>query len=269
MTSIRKAVQVLVSDPVYFRDTLSALRDVRLDRRRPGPPFVGEPRPWEGVQDCFQRELGVPLDGYLSEPAFAETAAEVDELTNRVARPGVFTEHINATPTVRSLCYALCRATQPSAVVETGVAYGAVTAHILAAMEVNGKGTLHSIDWSPRLEWSPLVGAAIPERLRSRWHLRRGVSRRLLRRTFREVGTVGMFVSDSSNTYRNILWEMRTAAEHLEPGAPVIVNMVESNAAFAEWTEAASTRCSAVVSAGPHRHACGVALVDGGTDKEA
>jgi hypothetical protein len=42
--------------------------------------------------------------------------------------------------------YILARAAQPRAVIETGVLYGAISGHILAALAQNRTGTLYSIE---------------------------------------------------------------------------------------------------------------------------
>jgi len=55
----------------------------------------------------------------------------------------------NADFTLAGACYMLCRLLRPEIVMETGVAYGVTSSLILKALEVNGKGVLHSIDLPP------------------------------------------------------------------------------------------------------------------------
>ncbi|RMG03228.1 MAG: hypothetical protein D6735_08975 [Acidobacteria bacterium] len=66
-------------------------------------------------------------------------------------------------------------------VLETEVGYGVTSAFILKALEVNGHGTLHSVDLPPLgCDADQFVGILIPELLKYRWQLHRGVSRRVL-----------------------------------------------------------------------------------------
>src|SRR6185503_16129417 len=75
--------------------------------------------------------------------------------------------------------YALVRAAKPRLVVETGVASGLSSAHILRALDRNGIGTLHSIDL-PNVQAGSILpegrtsGWIVPESLRARWKLQLG-----------------------------------------------------------------------------------------------
>lgn len=111
--------------------------------------------------------------------------------------------------------YLLVRAAGPESVVETGVLYGAVSAHILAALEANGRGRLHSVDLedlTPLTEKSRLV----PPELHGRWELRIGDSRIQLPRLLAELGSIDLFYHDSLHTYDHMRWEYGTALPHLQ-----------------------------------------------------
>src|SRR5579863_2368428 len=99
----------------------------------------------------------------------------------------------------------MCRLLKPQIVIETGVAYGASSAYMLQALHINGRGTLYSIDLPNSFvpDSAAFVGAAVPARLRSRWKLNLGSSRRLLRHVLREVGGVDLFIHDSLHTYNH------------------------------------------------------------------
>ncbi len=86
------------------------------------------------------------------------------------------------TSSLTRLCYAVVRAQEPECVVETGVCYGVTSFFILAALARNSKGNLYSIDLPPLgQDADRFVGSAIPDgALKTRWHLHRGVSRRIL-----------------------------------------------------------------------------------------
>jgi hypothetical protein len=84
--------------------------------------------------------------------------------------------------------HALVRLVRPQHVVEVGVSSGVSSAYLLAALELNGRGTLHSVDLPSRprskartrggASWSlppgRAPGWAVPFALRTRWDLRLG-----------------------------------------------------------------------------------------------
>jgi predicted O-methyltransferase YrrM len=110
--------------------------------------------------------------------------------------------------------YLLVRASRPQIAVDTGVLYGASTAHILAAMADNGSGELHSIDIGrdPR---EPPHEFFIPPHLQSRWELIIGDSREKLPRLLRRCGNLDFFYHDSLHTWEHMLWEYGTALPYL------------------------------------------------------
>jgi predicted O-methyltransferase YrrM len=120
-------------------------------------------------------------------------------------------------------------------VLETGVAYGVSSVFILKALEVNGRGTLHSIDLPPlRSEHERFWGIAVPEPLKARWRLHRGSSARVLPRLLEEASTIDLFVHDSLHTLRNMRREFDTVWPHLRNGAVLMADDVERNRAFSE-----------------------------------
>jgi predicted O-methyltransferase YrrM len=132
-------------------------------------------------------------------------------------------------------CYAACRALKPDVVVETGVAYGVTSAFLLQALNENGQGRLASIDLPPLgPNADQFAGIAVPMRLRGRWRLHRGVTKRLLPGLLDETGPVDLFVHDSLHTYRNMRWEFETVWPHLGDGGMVIADDVQGNPAFKE-----------------------------------
>src|SRR5207302_4750615 len=109
--------------------------------------------------------------------------------------------------------YGLVRALRPAVVVETGVAAGATSAYVLAALEDNGVGHLHSVDLpQTRLVAAKMVVAAVPTALRSRWSYHWGASRRLLPPLLARLrGGVDLFVHDSDHSYTAMRWELEQA----------------------------------------------------------
>lgn len=134
------------------------------------------------------------------------------------------------------LVYALVRDLRPSIVVETGVAQGVTSAYILAGLEDNGRGHLHSIDMPSRdMINQRLVGAAVPPDLRGRWTYHWGPARRLLVPLLAHVGPeLGLFVHDSDHSYENMRWELQTAWQSLAPGGWLVADDAELHAAVKE-----------------------------------
>ena len=110
--------------------------------------------------------------------------------------------------------YLLVRASRPKVVVDTGVLYGASTAHILAAMADNGSGELHSIDIG-RDSREPPHDFFIPAHLQSRWELIIGDSRNELAPLLRRCGNIDLFYHDSLHTWEHMLWEYGMALPYI------------------------------------------------------
>jgi predicted O-methyltransferase YrrM len=110
--------------------------------------------------------------------------------------------------------YLLVRAARPRVVVDTGVLYGASTAHILAALAKNGAGRLHSIDIG-RSEEEPPHDFFIPAEVKPHWELIIGDSRRELPSLLDRCRTIDMFHHDSLHTFEHMMWEFMTAYPHL------------------------------------------------------
>lgn len=131
------------------------------------------------------------------------------------------------------LVYEVARAMRPDAIVETGVATGVTSAHLLAALEDNRHGVLHSIDLPPTdMIAAGRVGAAVPGDLRRRWVYHWGASRRLLPKLLDEVEGRLMFVHDSDHSYANMAWEIRNAWQAMGSGGVIVCDDVHLNSAF-------------------------------------
>ena len=110
--------------------------------------------------------------------------------------------------------YLLVRATRPRVVVETGVLYGASSAHLLAALDVNGEGKLYSIDLA-HVAGEPPADYLVPGGLAKRWTLVEGDSRRELPLLLPRLGPVDLFHHDSLHTFEHMTWEYQTALPYL------------------------------------------------------
>lgn len=112
--------------------------------------------------------------------------------------------------------YLLVRAARPRTVVETGVLYGASSAHILAALAMNGQGELHSVDLGCQPE-EPPHDFFVPRALTPRWHYHVGDSREILPALLERLGSIDLFHHDSLHTFEHMIWEYETARKCLSP----------------------------------------------------
>jgi predicted O-methyltransferase YrrM len=156
------------------------------------------------------------------------------------------------------LLYILCRWIKPEIVVETGVASGMSSAHILYALERNKKGCLYSIDFPPRtcrshmrdekilhglqqdivtLPQDKAVGWLVPTKMRRRWVIRFGKSRDLLSHLLEDLGSIDIFLHDSDHSYRNMSFEFDLAWNHLRQGGLLISDDVHRNTAFSDFVK--------------------------------
>jgi len=228
-------ISLLPKAPVEFYDRLVTLLEVRLEQLGMKTPMY-QPRQWPEIVEDVGVYLGTRFDDLLSETALREIEGEVRRRTDQIQYEAPFSRDHNADFALARLCYAVCRAIDPGVVLETGVAYGVTSAFILKALEVNGRGTLHSVDLPPLgREVDRFVGILIPEALKHRWRLHRGMSKRVLPSLLPQLGKVDVFVHDSLHTYRNMHWEFRIVSHYLAPRAVVIADDVNYNLAFSEW----------------------------------
>ena len=147
------------------------------------------------------------------------------------------------------------RKQRPEVAVETGVCNGVSTAFLLAALDRNEKGVLHSIDlpefagrdYEPGDFWEGKGGAVvpvdkepgwmIPTDLTRRWRFTVGRSQDLLKPLLDEVGPVDFFMHDSEHSYECMSFEFRSAFPALRPGGVLVSDDFDWNDAFAELVE--------------------------------
>lgn len=129
------------------------------------------------------------------------------------------------------------RALKPNIVVETGVLHGAFDAHILAALEANGKGTLTSLDLPGQPSEEFEYGYLIPNEIRDRWDLRLGDAKEILDDVLEEVGPVDMFVHDSSHYPDHMRFEYETAYPHIREGGVLASHDILLASTFSDFCE--------------------------------
>lgn len=136
--------------------------------------------------------------------------------------------------------YAVVRAFKPGVIVETGVASGLSSAHILRALEANGAGTLYSIDLPNVQEGSVLPagrgsGWIVPHSLRGRWKLQIGDTRKLLPELLATLDRVDLFLHDSDHSYEAMSFEFEQAFPKLESGGLLMSDDTHLHAAWDDF----------------------------------
>jgi predicted O-methyltransferase YrrM len=136
--------------------------------------------------------------------------------------------------------YAVVRATKPRVIVETGVASGISSTHILRALAANGTGTLHSIDLPNVQRGSGLPqgrtsGWIVPDSLRRRWKLYIGDTRELLPKLLGTLDHVDLFLHDSDHSYEAMLFEFEQAFPKLEYGGLLMSDDVHLHSAWDDF----------------------------------
>jgi predicted O-methyltransferase YrrM len=213
----------------------------RLVRRRFEDAFLHDRQ----ALDSFEREIGE--SGLLDH--IRQKRVEYDALLAASGSHGYTPGGIGLAE--RIYLYAILRALKPKFAVETGVANGFSTAFALLALDQNGEGELHSIDY-PRsfgddsasfhdgigsvgvpAEHEP--GWLVPERLRERWTLRLGRSQDELPPLLESLGTIDFFLHDSEHSYECMRFEFTSAWPVLREGGVLVSDDVNSTAAFAEF----------------------------------
>ena len=239
-------IPLVLQQPGELCDRVRAKLECHVDRRR-AQRYRYTPATLRDGLTSLALELGIPLDETLAEESFAEMRAHVTAGIAGLER-GPFSAAHNGDLALASVVYYAARALRPSVAIETGVAYGVTSVFLLQALARNGQGKLCSIDLPPLgPDAQAHVGALVPEELRSRWHLHRGVSRRRLTGILHEVGSVDLFIHDSLHTYANMRWEFETVWPFLRRGGLLIADDIEDNAAFGEFAEEVTPAAALVI----------------------
>jgi predicted O-methyltransferase YrrM len=140
--------------------------------------------------------------------------------------------------------FLIVRALKPERFLETGVANGKSSLMMLAAMDLNGRGTLVSVDMAT-IEASgadrhkaqgKAIGWLVPERLRSRWDLRIGSSHDVLPAIGDDEPRLDIFMHDSLSSYENMMFEYGEARRLVKPQGLLISDDIETCGAFSEFS---------------------------------
>jgi predicted O-methyltransferase YrrM len=230
-------ISILPKHPLEFYDRVLTLLEVQLERLWVRP-FPYEIKEYQEVILEMEKLTSKEMTRYLNELNALRFEEKVRSQADEITPCAPFRLSHSADFTLARMCYAMVRAIKPNVVLETGVAYGVTSAFILKAMEVNNNGLLHSVDLPPLgYEADRFVGILIPDNLKHRWNLHRGVSKRVLPRLLQQVGQVDVFIHDSLHTNQNMRYELSAIMPYLAKPSVVIADDIDGNSAFLEWSE--------------------------------
>lgn len=184
--------------------------------------------------ESLLERLGVRVSGDLSDAA----DERVRELQRRTAaRELIFPERFAVEHESARFLYMLVRSTRPDLMVETGVANGASTFLILAAMKENGIGRLVSIDISDRV-----AGLLTDEeREAGAWELR-VIEPGGFAAALDGLDQIDVFMHDSDHSYENVVLELTTAWPRIRPGGIIISDDGEHTFGFIDAMEGRAER---------------------------
>lgn len=247
MSKLLRLLPILPHNPVEFFDRIRTIVEVKADQIfRKAHSYQTEE--WDVAVGALSKALRTDLSAYLAEPQVQTLEAHVLEATTNIPAMAPFRISHNGDVALARLTYALCRATRPKVALETGTCYGVTTSFILLALQVNAQGTLYSIDLPPLSESGDrFVGFLIPEELKARWRLYRGVSRRVMPKLLSNLESIDFFLHDSLHTYGNITRECNLARRYLSERGLIMADDVDCNAAFQDWVNHAKPFFTTVI----------------------
>jgi predicted O-methyltransferase YrrM len=208
-------------------------------RRCVAPPLGDYARSGGSVTTSVGAFLGaMGWDSADIEPVLEEYRDVAARLADRCETVDLVYPHTHGVETeTGAFLYGVVRLLRARSVVETGVADGRSSWLILAALERNGDGVLHSFDI--RDEVGRLVGA------HPQWRLEIISSRQpeeALRRALRRIGEVDLFFHDSDHRYLPQLFEYEAAWPILTPGGVLASDDVDNTPAFLDFCRARRLR---------------------------
>jgi SAM-dependent methyltransferase len=232
---LTRAAWTVISDPVEGVERVREKVANEGERWAAKPSKTFDPRWEESLHTML--DVGWPCEAAAEfEPLWGEAVSSVRDSGIEVGR-GSYSGWDDGDAGLARAAWCLTRHTRPITVVETGVARGFTTRMILEALEANRDGQLFSIDLAPPLSAERVAnetGAAVVDRLRRRWTLIEGSSRRRLPGLLEHLGMIDLFVHDSRHTRRNISFELRLAWRALRPGGFLLADDIGANLGFTD-----------------------------------
>jgi predicted O-methyltransferase YrrM len=173
-------------------------------------------------QEIF-KSLGTDIDSSQAEE-FSSAVSFIEERAERM-----WPSNYDFGRGSAELLFHLVRQFKPEVVLETGVANGLSTSVMLAAMDLNNRGELHSIDTTRDV--GHIFGKNHP-----RWHLHVTHGRPSdVARVAKEIGRLDFFLHDSDHSYWGQMGEFRVASQYLKQGGFILSDDVDSSWAFRDF----------------------------------
>lgn len=213
------------------------LRNNRLAEavaRRVGPPLLFDlwqtARSWsQEPEDMVAATFGIsPME---AQSVVGEARAAVETILDHTP-PSLYPSHFAVESGTALVLYAAVRLQRTRVMLETGVADGMSTAVVLAAMERNGVGELHSIDIADD------VGAFVEDRSRWTLHVVPGNNPAAVTRVIESVAPIDLFFHDGDHRYAQQSAEYEASWKALRPGGLLISDDVDWSCAFLDFVEA-------------------------------
>jgi len=116
MFKLLQLLSLLLKRPLEFYDRVLTILDVHSERLwvRPG---IYEPLEWQEVITRIEKHInGKKVRAFLNEPACVSIEEEVHRRVEKIRPQAPFSLTHNADFTLARLCYAVCRAIEPSIV---------------------------------------------------------------------------------------------------------------------------------------------------------
>ena len=157
---------------------------------------------------------------FISNDAFLKLVAIEDESKTwytewknwKSMQKGDAPEHWNAGEGLSLTLYMLVRTIKPSLGVETGTANGTSAAAILAALEVNQFGVLHTFDvYDFDLKYVP---KALGYRVHKHVISKRNALEKWMQSNKNLINNNSIFLHDSNHSYEHQAWEYEIASQH-------------------------------------------------------
>ncbi|MFB6225369.1 MAG: class I SAM-dependent methyltransferase [Candidatus Paceibacteria bacterium] len=142
--------------------------------------------------------------------------------------------------------YFLTRLTEPSCVVETGVAAGFSSCAFLEAMSKNGKGHLYSSDFPYfRLE-NPekYIGILVDEDVKDRWSLFMEGDKNNIPKIKREIDKIDILHYDSDKSYEGREYAISSLKNKLKQDSIVIYDDIMNNNHFYDMYKSLDKKCN-------------------------
>lgn len=137
------------------------------------------------------------------------------------------------------LLYFLTRLRRPQCVVETGVAAGFSSQAVLAAMDRNAAGVLHSSDFPYFRLPNPerFVGVLVEDRLKHRWKLHLDGDDANLPRILADVQAIDLFHYDSDKSYAGRRRALQLIEPKCTPQTLIVMDDLQDGSFFHDYVQ--------------------------------